>query len=730
MAAPRAIRLHVVLVAVLAASVRAVAQPVTPGLVFDGPASLLATVVEDAVPADLDGDGRADLAVFAVPYALRVLHGVGDGTFTLLGEHPVADLPRTGVVADLNGDGVPDACVAHESGLAALLGTGGGDFAPAVETPLAVQPYGVAAGDVDGDGWSDLAVSDVFATPPSVHVFVSQGDGQFVLVASLVVPKLAGSVLLQDLDGDGLLDLIAINAYPTQAVLVAPGLGAGSFGPFVSHVIGTFPGSAIAVDMDVDGVVDVVLSDSSGTDVNPGVWVAHGAGDGTFAAINGFTAGVQPFGVTSADIQSDGLPDVAALNWSACRATVMTGTGGGALGLPLAVPMPCWPRRLALTDFTADGVPDLSLVDDHHASVRTGLGDGTFVVPFGVPLSSTPDIEHVSLRDMDGDGHLDAVAGDYAGLVWVARGDGLGALGAATSYATGFEAAGMATGDVDLDGLGDAVTTSLEAGQAWLLPGQPGGALGPASVWPTGSGPMDIEIADLTGDGLPDLITANHYGNNASLLRQAPGGAFTSSTLAAGMHPTEVAVGDIDLDGLLDAGVLNRNSNDVTILLGHPRGGLVPGGSVKHTYPRNDLLIADADGDGLPDLVVAGDGILAILTGHGDGTFGEPATVDQGIWSGGALAVASGDVNDDGRLDLVTANDDSTSTLVEGREPGSDSIETRDFALQWWCSDVALGDLDEDRADDALVGTTHLTYAPWGTPDPQVLFVLLSHAKP
>ncbi len=134
----------------------------------------------------------------------------------------------------------------------------------------------------------------------------------------------------------------------------------------------------------------------------------------------------------------------------------------------------------------------------------------------------------------------------------------------------------------------------------------------------------------------------------------------------------------------------------------------------------------DVNGDGVPDLVVAGDETVVILRGLGDATFGYAVTVEQGAWDDGALAVAAGDVTGDGLVDLMTSNYDSTCTLIEGREPGTDIIASRDYAVQWICSDLALGDLDEDGLDDALVGATHLTYIPWGTPDPQMLYVLLA----
>src|SRR3989442_8669497 len=151
--------------------------------------------------------------------------------------------------------------------------------------------------------------------------------------------------------------------------------------------------------------------------------------------------------------------------------------------------------------------------------------------------------------------------------------------------------------------------------------------------------------------------------------------SFTAQTFPSGPNPQVTAVGDFSGDGKLDLAVVNSGSTTVSVLLGNGDGTFqtpltVDVGGSNPTY----VVAADFNGDGKLDLAVATYGCfgygaagpcptvsnaISVLLGNGDGTFQAARTFEAGS---GPNAVAVGDFNADGKLDLAVA-DYGPSTL-------------------------------------------------------------------
>ena len=239
-----------------------------------------------------------------------------------------------------------------------------------------------------------------------------------------------------------------------------------------------------------------------------------------------------------------------------------------------------------------------------------------------------------------------------------------------------------------------------------------------------GSNPTDIIAGDFNGDGAADLAVANSGANSVSVflgdgrggLRKPPASPF-----AAGPHPHLLAAGDFNRDGKLDLAAAAHDSNDVRVFLGDGEGRFRPApGSpfvaLSRIPPHNHGLSAgDVNGDGMLDLVTSNqnDHSVSVLLGDGRGRFspspGSPFAVGRAPYPH-----ALGDVNGDGRLDVVSPNvgADSVSVLLGdgmGRfrpAPGSPiSVLARPYY-------AALGDLNGDGHADAAIAhddTTRIT---------------------
>jgi hypothetical protein len=231
------------------------------------------------------------------------------------------------------------------------------------------------------------------------------------------------------------------------------------------------------------------------------------------------------------------------------------------------------------------------------------------------------------------------------------------------------------------------------------------------------------ETTDFNGDGVVDLVTANLDANNLSILFGNGDGTFIESQkIDVGEEPRGVAVFDMDGDGDVDIANTNANSDNMTLLLNDGTGsfpevegpGLVFFDSAHGTRTAAGefgMFSGDMNEDGLIDLVIGARGSfgqnagVVVNFGNGDGTF------SFGSMSGprtSAWQLAVGDLNGDGHEDVATADGDlvfsrNTSSMLIG--DGSGGLEV----TQAYEEDVNrpfavdLGDLDGDGDLDVVV---------------------------
>ncbi len=225
-----------------------------------------------------------------------------------------------------------------------------------------------------------------------------------------------------------------------------------------------------------------------------------------------------------------------------------------------------------------------------------------------------------------------------------------------------------------------------------------------------GNNPRAVIAADVNGDGNLDLISANQNqinANSLSVLTNTGGGGFaTSATLAAGSQPYSVAAADVNGDGHPDLVCANYNGNTITVYTNNGSGIFVTLITVPAGTRPKCVISTDVNHDGRPDIITANSSssTLSVLLNQGSGYYF--TAVDSSPATGaGPACVTAGDVNADGRLDLIVANLGDTVrgfTILTNDGTGhfSAALAPNNFIHSSW---VTAADVNADNAVDLIV---------------------------
>jgi hypothetical protein len=273
-----------------------------------------------------------------------------------------------------------------------------------------------------------------------------------------------------------------------------------------------------------------------------------------------------------------------------------------------------------------------------------------------------------------------------------------------TSYPTGSAPRSVVIGDLNGDGKPELATANAryETNTVSVLANRGDGSFKAKRDYATGPGPLSVAFGDLNGDGKPELATANVSGNSISVFANRGDGSFQSKLeYATGSGPFSVAIGDLNGDGKPDLATANANygrAGTVSVLLNRGDGSF--GAKVDYAtghFPVS-IAIGDLNGDGKPELVTAnGDAnSVSVLLNRGDGSFQAKLDYAAGLQPG---SVAIGDLNGDGKPELATANGGSNSVSVLLNTGDGSFQPNLDYPTGTPVS-VAIGDLNGDGKPD------------------------------
>lgn len=260
--------------------------------------------------ADLNNDGNADVvAAHSESNIISVFLGNGDGTLQPSVDYEVGNQPFTPIAADFNGDGILDLAVtnAASNSISVLLGNGDGTFQTQVVYTTGANPDTVVTGDFNGDGILDLAVSDSGSN--SVSILLGNGDGTFGSGREFSTGSFPRTLVAADFNGDGHLDLATVNPANSggaTSISVLLGNGDGTFQPFKQYGSGDELLTLITADLNGDGKLDLAA-----VDYDDNLAILLGNGDGTFQPQLNTPLSV-PVGLAYADVNGDGRLDLVA----------------------------------------------------------------------------------------------------------------------------------------------------------------------------------------------------------------------------------------------------------------------------------------------------------------------------------------------------------------------------------------------------------------------------------
>ncbi|HYW77925.1 MAG TPA: FG-GAP-like repeat-containing protein, partial [Thermoguttaceae bacterium] len=313
----------------------------------------------------------------------------------------------------------------------------------------------------------------------------------------------------------------------------------------------------------------------------------------------------------------------------------------------------------------------------------------------------------VALGDVNGDGLLDAVTANVGSdtlSVMLGRGDGR--FVAAAPIFVGQKPYEILLEDIDGNRILDIVTINSNDDTLAVFMGVGDGTFGAEMLYDVGDRPLGVALGDIDGDGTLDLVTADSDDNTVSVLLSNGDGTFaTAVPYPVGQAPNGVALGDFDGDEILDIVTANRDDNTVSVLLGVGDGTMLGQLTFAVGAAPVSVAVADFNGDLIPEIVAAnqdGDNV-SVLLGIGDGTFGFEAVYDVGD---GPQTIVVGDLNADGYMDIVTANAYSDTVSVLLGIGGGTFLTEEIYAVADEPMSVALGDLDGDGMTDIVTANS------------------------
>jgi len=584
---------------------------------------------------DVDGDGKPDIVTTNGTAISILANNSIKGSLTtssFAAKFDIAGAFSSVLIADVDADAKLDIVGLNSAGISVYhnIGTIAGQlnasiFDKKVDFALTNGATTISVADINNDGKPDFIT--VNKSTNSVSVILNTTNGSVIDNTSFAAPttyatgKLPYLAAVDDIDGDGLLDIVVVN-YTDGSISLLKNTTAGSlsFAPKIDIPIAQFSSSVSLGDIDGDGRPDIVVTNNLTTvsvlrnnPTNPPV-------------ISSISPMSGPVGTTVTITGTNFNKNATANNvvfFGAAKAVVTSAT---ATQIVVTVPPGSTYKPITvLNTETARSAFSLKPFNVTYAG-NTGIKAPDFEILSGNRYYAGQSTMLMDMADIDGDGKPDIVTiNQNANSLMIWRSNGL-----------------------------------MSASSGQYAP--------PAASFDGGTSVDKFRIGDLDGDGRPDIVTISGTTHTITILRNisTPGNiAFDKKITIVNydyIYDDEIVLADFDMDGKLDMATGRNTGGSLTIYRNTSSTGFISFAAANPMYnvsTGNAMEAGDIDGDGKPDLVLSsydysGNGGIYLLqntSSTGKISFNTPVQVSQ-INTNLILA----DINGDGKLDIVAAN--------------------------------------------------------------------------
>ena len=472
---------------------------------------------------DVDGDGALDIVTANTgDSTISVLTGLGYGPFRDAVTYNTGIAPICVAIGDCNNDGIKDVFVGNsgDNHLSYYLGTGL-QFAPLGQErtyDVAGFTYAIAAGDINQDGKLDL----IFGAIDGAGLGIGYGDG----VGNFNNPSeqsiFQGSIpLTADLDGDGDLDVVALNSSDSFAVFRNDGGVLTKVGQYFFGGLAPNDAPCLALeDVDGDGKKDIV-----GTGFYRNLEVFKNLGGLNFSERMHYDLNINSARFKMIDLNGDNKKDIVLVDPGDTHIELRYNDGAGGFAASTLLTGAGDPHGLATGDLDGDGKADLVVSDrdNNRLTIWKGVGNSfTFLGYFAIGTKP----RSVQLVDLNGDNKLDVIVTTISPVnddndgsndtnsdrISVALGNGNGTFGAVSHYNSGRNTVWTQTADLNYDGFLDIIGTGAWGWNVTTLQGVGNGTFVHSTELLNGvPGAGIFTLGDMDGDSLLDIVVGSTY---------------------------------------------------------------------------------------------------------------------------------------------------------------------------------------------------------------------------